>query len=250
MTAQPPSISSIFQLQYPQSVGVFTSYADAQTAVDYLADNRFPVENLAIVGTDLKSVERVTGRRNWGTVLLSGVQSGVSTGLMVALLMWFLQPAANVFTLLPMALAIGIGIGVAFGAVGYAMSRGRRDFTSVSQTIATKYEVLSEHKVAGQARDLLRQAPGARAAQFDPRTAPAPSQPGVYPDPGQQAYPGAQYGAQGYPQGAGYPPPAGGPVQSGYPQSGQQPPQAPWAAPAGEPTPPAAPTESEPGRNG
>ena len=85
---QPPSshLSSLFELEYPQSVGVYDTYPLAQQAVDYLADNKFAVENLAIVGTDLKSVERVTGRKNWGTVLLAGVQSGVSTGLMVALI--------------------------------------------------------------------------------------------------------------------------------------------------------------------
>ena len=40
-------------------------------------------------------------------------------------------------------------------------------FTSVTQTIATKYEVLCEHKVAAQAREMPQRMPGARAAQFD-----------------------------------------------------------------------------------
>ncbi len=79
--------SSLFELQFPQSVGIFNSYADAQKAVDYLSDQKFEVQNLAIVGTDLKSVERVLGRRNWGTVVTQGVQSGISTGLLVALAM-------------------------------------------------------------------------------------------------------------------------------------------------------------------
>ena len=60
---QQRTIGSIFELQFPQSVGIFSSYADAQKAVDYLADEKFEVQNLAIVGTDLKSVERVLGRR-------------------------------------------------------------------------------------------------------------------------------------------------------------------------------------------
>ena len=47
------------------------------------------------------------------------------------------------------------------------MSRGKRDFTSVTQTVATKYEVLCEHKVAAQAREMLLQAPGARASAFE-----------------------------------------------------------------------------------
>ena len=47
------------------------------------------------------------------------------------------------------------------------MTKGRRDFTSVTQTVATKYEVLCEHKVAARAREMLLQAPGARAAAFE-----------------------------------------------------------------------------------
>ena len=58
----------IFSLQFPQSLGVFDAYADAQKAVDYLSDEEFPVENCLIVGTDLKQVERVTGRLTTGRV--------------------------------------------------------------------------------------------------------------------------------------------------------------------------------------
>src|SRR5829696_7480217 len=73
----PQQTSSIFELKFPQSVAIYQTYSDAQKAVDYLADERFEVKNLAIVGTDLKSVERVLGRRTWGTVIGQGVQSGV-----------------------------------------------------------------------------------------------------------------------------------------------------------------------------
>ncbi|MGI8459236.1 MAG: general stress protein [Propionibacteriaceae bacterium] len=159
--------SSIFQLNFPQSVGIYPTYADAQKAVDYLSDEKFEVQNLAIVGTDLKSVERVLGRRTWGSVIGSGVQSGVSTGLLVGLVVLIFAPSGNTFALLAVALAIGIVIGIAFAAIGYAMSGGRRDFTSVTQTVATKYEVLCEHKVAQQARDMLNGMPGARAAAFE-----------------------------------------------------------------------------------
>ena len=163
----PHQPSSIFELKFPQSVGIYQTYADAQKAVDYLADQRFEVQNLAIVGTDLKSVERVLGRRSWGTVLMQGIQSGLSTGLLVGLVMLIFTKPGNVLLLLLVALAIGIVLGVVFNAAAYAMTRGRRDFTSVTQTVATKYEVLCEHKVAAQAREMLQQMPGARAAAFE-----------------------------------------------------------------------------------
>ena len=165
---QQRTLGSIFELQFPQSVGIYASYAEAQKAVDYLADEKFEVQNLAIVGTDLKSVERVLGRRTWSTVLLSGVQSGVSTGLLVALVLLIFVPGVQSFlVLLLSSLAIGILLGMAFAAIGYAMSRGRRDFTSVTQTVATKYEVLCEHKVAARAREMLQGRPEARAAAFE-----------------------------------------------------------------------------------
>ena len=167
MAISPRQFGSVFELQFPQSVGIYSSYADAQKAVDFLADAKFEVQNLAIVGTDLKSVERVLGRRNWGTVITQGMQSGISTGLLVGLVMLIFTKPASILLLLLVSLAIGVLLGVAFSGAAYALSRGRRDFTSVTQTIATKYEVLCEHKVAAQAREMLQGMPGARAAQFE-----------------------------------------------------------------------------------
>lgn len=163
-----PQPSSLFELQFPQSVGLYNTYDEAQRAVDYLSDEKFEVQNLAIVGTELKSVERVLGRRTWSTVVAQGVQSGLSTGLLVALVLLIFLPSTGSFlALFLVALGIGIVLGVGFAALGYALSRGRRDFTSVSQTVATKYEVLCEHKVAAQAREMLLKLPGARAAAFE-----------------------------------------------------------------------------------
>lgn len=157
---------SLFELDFPQSVGLYDTYEEAQKAVDYLADNDFEVQNLEIVGTELRQVERVLGRRNWGTVIGQGVQSGITTGLLVGIVLVLFAPPRNVAALILVALGIGIGLGVGFQALGYAMSHGRRDFTSVTQVVATKYEVMSEHKVAAKARTLLTQMPGARAAYF------------------------------------------------------------------------------------
>lgn len=167
MTTPQARPSSLFELEFPQSVGIYRTYAEAQKAVDFLADEKFAVQNLAIVGTDLKSVERVLGRKSWGTVFGQGVQSGISTGLLVGLVMLIFGAVKNILLLLVVALAIGIALGIIFNAIAYAMSAGKRDFTSVTQTVATKYEVLCEHKVAAQAREMLTKLPGARAAAFE-----------------------------------------------------------------------------------
>ena len=174
----------LFSLEYPQSIGVFTSYADAQKAVDALADQNFPVNNIAIVGTDLKLVERVTGRKTWGTVIQQGMLSGLSTALMIAMILFLFDPTRDFFGLFLEALAIGMVIGVGFAALGHRMSGGQRDFTSVSQTIPGKFEILCEHKVANQARDLLSRTPQGRQAAFDPARYGQP--PAPYPYPGYQ----------------------------------------------------------------
>ena len=60
-----------------QSIARFSSYADAQRAVDYLSDEDFPVEHLTIVGSDLRQVERVTGRlTKWKASRLSRAATG------------------------------------------------------------------------------------------------------------------------------------------------------------------------------
>ena len=166
MSFQQPQAGSMFELEFPQSVGIFNSYADAQKAVDYLADEKFAVQNLAIVGTDLKSVERVLGRRSWRTVLLRGLVGCLDRS----------DRRHHHVDLHPAGQCAGAAAQLAgsrcrhrlgFAAAGYAMTRGKRDFTSVTQTVATKYEVLCEHKVAAQAREMLHQLPGARAAAFE-----------------------------------------------------------------------------------
>jgi hypothetical protein len=54
---------------------------------------------------------------------------------------------------------------VIWALVGYAATRGHRDFSSVSRIVATRYEVLVEHKHAAAARELLAQLPGHTASQ-------------------------------------------------------------------------------------
>lgn len=222
MTQPNPRLTDVFKLKFPQSIGIFATYEEAQKAVDHLADSQFPVQNLAIVGTELRSIERVLGRRTWGTVIGQGVQSGISTGLLVGLLMLLFTEPANFIGLFISALLIGIVIGISFAVLGYWMSQGKRDFTSVSRTVATRYELLSEHKVAAKARELLATLPGIRAAQFDPRLAPSADFAGGYPTPG-------------YPPAAA---PPGYPVAQGYPPAGYAP-QYPAQPPYGQPYPPA-----------
>jgi hypothetical protein len=148
------------------SLGVYETYPEAQKVVDYLADKEFPVENCMIVGTELKQVERVTGRLTTGRVALGGLLSGAWLGLFVGIIFSLFGDDSALAVILSTAL-FGALFGLIWALVGYAFTRGRRDFTSVTQVVATKYEVLVEHKFAAQGRELLTGLPGAGASPFD-----------------------------------------------------------------------------------
>lgn len=136
-------------------VGSYATYAEAQHAVDHLADSDFPVRDVTIVGVDLMLVERVIGRLSWGRVLASGAASGAWFGLFVGLLLSLFNPSGQSFIPIVVALAGGLLFGMAFAAVGYGASRGRRDFTSASQIVAGRYDVLCQPRNAEKARELL-----------------------------------------------------------------------------------------------
>ncbi|KQP65808.1 hypothetical protein ASF50_02030 [Nocardioides sp. Leaf307] len=157
--------TSPLRLEFPQSLAVYDDYAAAQRTVDYLSDQKFPVEQVLIVGTDLKRIERVTGRLTTGRVAAGGVLSGLWLGVFVGLLFSIFSEEPLLTTLLSTAL-VGALFGVIWALVGYAATRGRRDFSSVTQVVATRYEVLVEHRVAAQARELLAGLPGSLPDPF------------------------------------------------------------------------------------
>lgn len=149
-------------LEYPRSLGVYDDYPQAQRVVDYLSDQDFAVSNLAIVGTDLKSVERVTGRVTRGKVAAAGLLSGFWMGLFVgiAFALFSTQNRAGFLITTPL---LGAAFGLVYGQLGFtAVTRGgTRDFSSISQVVATRYEVLVEHRLAEDARTLIAGMPPA-----------------------------------------------------------------------------------------
>ncbi len=161
----PRNVGSPLKLEFPQSLAVYDDYAAAQKAVDFLSDKEFPVQNCMIVGTDLKRVERITGRLTTGRVALGGLISGIWLGLFIGLI-FALFTDEGALAVIISTMLIGALFGVIWALVGYAATRGQRDFSSVTSVVATKYEVLVEHKVAAQARELLAQLPGATPNPF------------------------------------------------------------------------------------
>lgn len=177
------------------TVGSYTSYLDAQKAVDYLADQQFPVQLVSIVGNDLKMVERVTGRLSYPRVALSGALSGMWFGLFVGVMLSFFAPSGGAFSIVTSVL-MGAAFFMLFGIVTYAMQRGKRDFTSTSQVLATNYDVIVAFEASHEARRLLQQLPmspseaaAGHPQQHNPQNVPfqqpgqAPERPAGWSDP-------------------------------------------------------------------
>jgi hypothetical protein len=157
MGNRPGSAPGLPNLPEPPSgwpVGSYEKYEGAQRAVDHLADNDFPVADVTIVGVDLMLVERVIGRLTWGRVLATGAASGAWLGLFVGVILSLFSANGSIGAIL-LGLGMGIVFGVVSGAITYGASRGRRDFTSASQMVAGRYDVLCQPRNAEKARDML-----------------------------------------------------------------------------------------------
>jgi uncharacterized protein YacL len=138
-----------------RTIASYSSYAEAQKAVDYLSDQNFAVEKTAIVAEGLKFVEQVTGRLNWGRVISTSAGSGALTGVIIGLFLGLLFniPLLNIVIY---GLVVGIITSILFGVMGYAMTGGRRDFSSVGGMQAERYNVMVDESVANEAENLIK----------------------------------------------------------------------------------------------
>ena len=157
MTAMPSSRPGVPEPRLDRPViGSYNTYAQAQRAIDFLSDNKFAVEHTAIVGSDLKMVETVLGRLTRGRAALAGAGSGAWFGLFVGVLLsLFSDGDTNAFAIIAGAAMYGVVFGAVFGFVAHALSGGRRDFTSRSQIVAARYDVLCDADLAEEAQNLL-----------------------------------------------------------------------------------------------
>jgi hypothetical protein len=138
------------------TVATFECYADAQRAVDHLADSKFPVAQMSIVGSELYLVEQVLGRRTWVRAATVGLLSGTWIGLLVGLLLWIFDPLGRgAATLLTATAAWGAGFGAVLGLLADAIGGGRRGYLSQRQIMPRYFEVAVDPEVVEKARALL-----------------------------------------------------------------------------------------------
>ncbi len=150
-------------------MGTYDTYTQAQHAVDVLVKADFSVQDVSIVGNDLKSVEHVTGRLTYGKAAGAGALSGLWMGAFFGVVLLLFSPAnPNVFGVALAAMLIGAGFGMLFGLASYALTRRIRDFTSTRAVVASNYTLVVKPESAARAQNILGSAPPTSAAPESP----------------------------------------------------------------------------------
>lgn len=140
------------------TVASYDSYPAAQAAVDHLSDERFPVGYLDIVGSDLRLVERVTGRLTRSRAALAGGLRGAWLGLFAGLLLSLVAASHAWLGMLAAGVASGVLAGAVLGLAAHAVTRGQRDFASTRSITALRYDLVARGGNAERARLVLDQA--------------------------------------------------------------------------------------------
>jgi len=140
------------------TVARFDDYETAQRAVDRLSDDGFPVEKLDIVGSDLRLVERVTGRLTRSRAASAGALRGLWAGLLFGILIGLFTSGYSFLAVAATGAALGVLWGAAFGYVVHARTKGQRDFSSVRQLVATRYDLIAREGTVSRARSMLSEA--------------------------------------------------------------------------------------------
>lgn len=158
--------------QVGETVAAFPSYEAAQKAVSTLIAAEVPARDIAIVGQGLRSIERITGRLGYAAAARSGAVSGLFLGLLFSFVFVLGMPTASITAFLGVML-VGVALGMLLNLITYAAVRRRRDFASVMQVIADRYEVCVLPASIHKARETL--GPVTTVAAPAPAAAPTPA---------------------------------------------------------------------------
>jgi hypothetical protein len=137
------------------TVARFDDYQAAQRAVDELADEGFPVHKLDIIGSDLRLVERVTGRLTKARAAGAGAITGMWAGLLIGLLLGLFTTGHTWLGVVLAAAGFGALWGAVFGFAAHAATRGQRDFSSIRGLSATRYDLIARDGTMERARHML-----------------------------------------------------------------------------------------------
>jgi len=146
--------------QTRRSVSTCKTYGAAEATVDWLSDRGFPVEQVSIVGTGLRFIERVSGRLTTGRAALPGAGQGALFGLLWGLLFAaFFTVDGDFLGVIAYSLIVGIVFGGPLGAGLHIAQSERRDFASQFETRADQYEIQADAGFADEAARLIARMP-------------------------------------------------------------------------------------------
>ncbi len=137
-----------------ETVAAFPTYEGAQKAVSTLIAGEIPARDIAIVGTGLRSIERITGKLGYAAAARSGAINGVLLGLLFSAIFVLGTPSPPI-QLFVGVLFVGIAVGMLMSIIAFAIVRRRRDYASVVQVVADHYEVTVAPSSIHRARQLL-----------------------------------------------------------------------------------------------
>lgn len=132
-------------------LGEFPTYAGAESVVDKLSDNGFPVQRARIVGTGLRTVEYVTGRLTSKSAAMAGAASGAWFGFLLGLLFGLFAHGSAWFAVLVGSTVISAVWMALFGYLAHRATQGRRDFASTKGLEADQYAVYVDAELADDA---------------------------------------------------------------------------------------------------
>ena len=137
-------------------VAEFGQYQQAVSYVEKLLAKDFPAGMIAIVGKDLRQVERVRGKLSYGRIALSGALTGSWLGFIIGFLFGASIPGVDSTTggtgSIIAAVVIGAGVGMLWSILRYSTNRNKRSFMSQQQIVASVYQVQVPMTLVNEAR--------------------------------------------------------------------------------------------------
>ncbi|MBM7827906.1 hypothetical protein JOD60_001964 [Microbacterium aurum] len=178
--------------EHGEKIADYATYQAAQKAVSQLVEADIPARDIAIIGHALRSVETVTGRLGYAAAARSGAINGILLGLLFSAIFVLGTPNAAI-QLFVGVMFVGIALGMLMSLITYAIVRRRRDYTSVTQVLADRYEVTVLPRSIHRAREIVGRAVAPAAPA--PAAPQPPVDPSVPPQYGERVDPAPpQYG--------------------------------------------------------
>ncbi len=162
-----------------EKIASFPTYEQAQKAVSSLIAGEVPARDIAIVGSGLRSIERITGKLGYATAARSGALNGLMLGLLFAFIFVLGMPTVQISAFIGV-LLVGMALGMILSIGTYSIVRRRRDFASVMQVAADHYDVCVAAPSVHKARGIVGPAGSAAAPTVVSRPAPSDSAPPQY----------------------------------------------------------------------